>query len=337
VQYDRFIRLRRPLWDAFEVRLGRLGRGDGGRGRRVRGAIVDHDELEELAIGYRQVLHDHALAAARFPATGAAERLRRLALDGTHRLGGGADETVRRGGPIAFFTRTFPRAFRAQLDLLALAALLFAAAAALGLLTTAARPGLGVAFIGEEARSGLAEGRLWTEVLTTLPPEATSSSIATNNMTVAITAWAGGATAGLLTFYTLILNGLMLGAVVGVALHYSMGGELGAFIAAHGPLEITIILVAAAAGLAVARALVAAGDRPRGEALRAAARSAVTVLLGVLPWLVVLGAVEAWVSPEPAVPAAAKVALGLALVALFWVAALNPFLPPTESYDAEAR
>lgn len=322
MQYDRFVRLRRPLWDAFEAGLGRLGRG---------GGAVGHDELEELAVGYRQVLHDHALAAARFPATGAAERLRRLALEGTHRLGAGAEADGRRRGPVAFFTRTFPRAFRAQLDLLGLAALLFAGAAALGLLTAAARPALGVAFIGEPARAGLAEGRLWTEVLTALPPEVSSSKIATNNMSVAIAAWAGGATAGLLTFYILILNGLMLGAVVGVALHYSMAGELGAFLAAHGPLEITIVLVAAASGLAVARSLVAAGDRPRGEALRAAARSALAVLLGVLPWLVALGAVETWVSPAPAVPAAAKVALGLALEALFWVAALNPFLPPAEA------
>jgi uncharacterized membrane protein SpoIIM required for sporulation len=322
MDYRRFAQLRGPAMDDLERGLETARR---------RPRELSYEGLEGLAVRYRQVLHDHALAAARFPATAAAERLRRLALEGTHRLGAGGEESGRRRGPVAFFTRTFPRAFRAQLDLLGLAALLFAATAALGLLTTAARPALGVAFIGEEAREGLAEGRLWTDVLTTVPPEVSSSAIATNNMSVAITAWAGGATAGLLTLYILLLNGLMLGAVVGVTLHYSMAGELGGFLAAHGPLEITVILVAAASGLAVARALVAAGDRPRGEALRAAARSALAVLLGVLPWLVVLGAVETWVSPAPDVPAAAKVALGLALEALFWIAALNPFRPREET------
>lgn len=323
MHYDRFVRLRRPLWDAFEQGLGRLARGG-----------VGHGELEELAIGYRQVLHDHALAAARWPGTGVAERLRRLALEGTHRLAAADESGGRRRGLGHFFARTFPRAFRAQLDVLAVAALLFVAASALGLAISAVRPGLGLAFLGEEARAELAEGRLWTEDLgTTLPPAATSSAIATNNMSVAITAWAGGATAGLLTLWVIVINGLLLGAIFGVTAHYSMAGELGGFVAAHGPLEITIVLVAAASGLGVARALVAAGDRPRGEALRAAGRSALAVLLGVLPWLGLLGAVETWVSPSPEVPVGVKAALGVTLLALFWLAALNPFVGPLDEEE----
>jgi uncharacterized membrane protein SpoIIM required for sporulation len=130
-----------------------------------------------------------------------------------------------------------------------------------------------------------------------------------------------------------VVNGLLLGALFGLTAHYSMAGELGGFVAAHGPLEITIILVSAAAGLGVARAMVAAGDRPRGEALRQAGRTALAVLLGVLPWLGLLGVVETWVSPSPEVPVAAKAALGLTLLALFWVAALNPFLGPPRQED----
>jgi uncharacterized membrane protein SpoIIM required for sporulation len=130
-----------------------------------------------------------------------------------------------------------------------------------------------------------------------------------------------------------VINGLLLGAVFGVTAHYSMAGELGGFVAAHGPLEITIVLVAAGSGLGVARALIAAGDRPRGEALRAAGRSALVVLLGVLPWLGLLGVVETWVSPSPEVPVAAKVTLGVTLLALFWVAALNPFVGPLDEEE----
>lgn len=313
MEYARFVRLRTPVWDAFESGLGRLRR------RRV-----EHEELEEVAFRYRQVLHDHALAAARYPGTGAAERLRRLALEGTHRLAPG--EARRSGGLGTFFAVTFPRAFRSQLGILGVAVALFLGAAVFGVLGAVIRPELGVMFIGEAARADLARGRLWTESLvTTTPPAAASSSIATNNMSVSITAWAGGATAGLLTLYVILLNGFLLGTVFGLTGQYSMAGELGTFVAAHGPLEITLILVAGAAGLTVARSMLTAGDRPRGEAMAAAARRAVTVLLGVLPWLLLLGTVEAWISPRPEIPVAAKAALGIGLWLLFWVVALNPF------------
>src|SRR3954469_8418883 len=103
MDYARFIRLRRPLWDAFDGQLADRG---------VR--KVGYDGLEEMALRYRQVLHDHALAAARFPGTAAARRLQALALAGTRRLTG---EGRPRGGLLRFFGRTFPRAFQRQLGL----------------------------------------------------------------------------------------------------------------------------------------------------------------------------------------------------------------------------
>jgi uncharacterized membrane protein SpoIIM required for sporulation len=106
-------------------------------------------------------------------------------------------------------------------------------------------------------------------------------------------------------------------------MHYSMQGELLAFISAHGPLEITLILVAAAAGLSIGRALVIAGDEPRGAALARAGRDSLHVLLGCLPWFVVLAVVEVLVSPS-ALPVAFKLAIGLSLETLFLALALLP-------------
>ena len=160
--------------------------------------------------------------------------------------------------------------------------------------------------------------------MTTVPPAYSSSGIATNNLSVALTAWSGGLLAGIVPLYVVLLNGLMLGATVGVTLHYSMAGELLGFIAAHGPLELTLILVAAAAGLGLGRALVAAGDHPRSVALREAGRDSLAVLLGCLPWFVVLALVEVFVSPSPELPVAVKLILGLALEGLFLALALRP-------------
>jgi uncharacterized membrane protein SpoIIM required for sporulation len=119
----------------------------------------------------------------------------------------------------------------------------------------------------------------------------------------------------------------MLGSILWVTLHYSMAGELLEFISAHGPLEITLILVSAGAGLAIGRSLVAAGDRPRALAVRDAGRDALAVLLGCLPWFVVLAVVEVFVSPSPELPAELKVTLGLALESVFLFIAFRP-VPP---------
>src|SRR4051794_13677940 len=139
MDYGRFIRLRRPLWDAFDEQLAAA------KGLRK----VGYDGLEEMALRYRQVLHDHALAAARFPGTAAARRLRALALAGTRRLPGGGRGCRR--GLAAFFARPFPAAFQRQLDLNGIALALFLAAVLWGLTMAVLRPELGLLFLGPEA------------------------------------------------------------------------------------------------------------------------------------------------------------------------------------------
>jgi uncharacterized membrane protein SpoIIM required for sporulation len=314
MDYARFLRLRRPLWDAFEGQL---------TASRDRFREEGYEGLEAMALRYRQVLHDHALAASRFPGTAAARRLQALALAGTRRLTG--EGTARPGGVAAFFARTFPLAFQRQTGLLGTTVALFLLAVLWGLAVAVLRPELGLLILGPDAVRGLEEGHLWTESLvTTVPPALASSGIATNNLSVALMAWSGGVLAGLVPLYIVLFNGLLLGATVGVTLHYSMTGELLRFIAAHGILELTLILVCAAAGLGIGRALVAAGDRPQGLALRDASRDALAVLLGCLPWFVVLALVEVFISPSPAFPAGVKLLLGLALEGVFLALAMRP-------------
>lgn len=316
MDYVRLVSARGPLWDEFERRLAAASVSPKG---------VGYEDLELLALLYRQVLHDHAMVADRYSETGVARRLQALALQGTHRLQGGGGEKTLGFGP--FWTTTFPLAFRAHLPYLGAATALFAASLAFGLSLGIAEPGVGLSLLGPAAVAGLREGRLWTEALvTTVPPAIASSGIATNNMAVALTGWAGGALAGIGSLYVILMNGFLLGAIVAATLHFSLEGRLLAFVAAHGPLEITLILATAAAGLALGKAMVAAEDRPRRDVLTEAGRRALVVLGGCLPWFLVLGVVEAFISPSPTLPTHLKVALGAALETLFLLMAFNPFL-----------
>jgi uncharacterized membrane protein SpoIIM required for sporulation len=251
--------------------------------------------------------------------------LRRLALQGTHWLH--RDTKDHMPGLGEFFGTRFPLAFRAHALYLVAAASLFSTALVFGAALAIVQPGAGTVLLGRGAVEDMRRGHLWTESLvSTVPPAVSSSGIATNNMSVAMTGWAGGAALGLGALYVILLNGFLLGLILATTLHYGMAGALLEFVSAHGPLEITLILTTAAAGLGMGHALVAAEDEPRRVILARAGRDALIVLVGCLPWFLVLGLVEAIVSPAPAVPAGLKLALGLGLEATFLLLAWNPRL-----------
>jgi uncharacterized membrane protein SpoIIM required for sporulation len=89
--------------------------------------------------------------------------------------------------------------------------------------------------------------------------------------------------------------------------------------------------------LSVGRALVVAADQPRWERVREAAASSLLVVLGCLPWFVLLGVVEAFVSPAEMVPAAMKATLGLSLEAMFLVVAFPPTAAPVGRQERGGR
>ncbi|HPC82232.1 MAG TPA: stage II sporulation protein M [Thermoanaerobaculaceae bacterium] len=314
MDYQGFVAGRQALWQSFESGLAKLRR---------RARSTTYGEVEALAVQYRQVLHDRALAQARFAGTGAARRLQRLGLEGTYLLR--CDEAGVKWSWRRLLGRALPSAMRALLPRLGVCVALFAVASGFGLISTLANPDSAALVLGPARLRQLQEGRLWTESITSaVPPSVTSSAIATNNLSVALLAWAGGAAGGLGALYVVLLNGFLLGATFGVVAHYGMAARLGEFVVAHGPLEVTIILVSAAAGLGLGKALVVASERRRSELVRAETGAALGVLGACLPWLAVLAVVESFISPLAGVSVLAKVSLGFALLALFVLVGFRP-------------
>jgi uncharacterized membrane protein SpoIIM required for sporulation len=315
VRYDRFIELREGRWQAFRQQLQQLD------GR----SPMQHLELEALAVEYRRVLQDHALAQSRFPGTWVAKHLHDLVLEANHRLRISPGWQRFRLG--RFYRQRLPQLFRLHLVELGVAVSVFLVSAVLGLSMTVVQPSVGESFIGQGAVEGLRQGRLWTEVIADEGQHAFAAGmIARNNMAVALIAWGGGILAGTLTLWVVLVNGFMLGSVIGVTMHYQMEGRLFEFISAHGPLELTLILVAAAGGLKIARAVVTAGVTPRGERINIAARQSMALVLGCLPFFLLLGLVEGFVSPAPGLGSGFKVAVGVALWAVFVVVVARPGL-----------
>ncbi|NOK37568.1 stage II sporulation protein M [Corallococcus exercitus] len=135
----------------------------------------------------------------------------------------------------------------------------------------------------------------------------------THNIQVAFLAFALGITLGLGTAVMLFTNGLFLGALAQVYAAKGMAGWFWAWILPHGIPEITAICIAGAAGLVIARGMVAPGGLSRGQALRKEAVTAVKLLFGTLVLFVLAGFIEGTVSQihPPKLSVAFKVTFAL--------------------------
>ena len=302
---DRFVEDRRARW----ARLGNLISEANGRVERL--APSDVLELGRL---YRSASSDLAVARRDFALDAATERLNDLVATAHALVYSEAPTSGRRLR--RFFLHELPSSVRANSRFTAVSLAAFAipllATFAIGLLL----PEIAATALPAETRQHLAERRLWTDIPEGYRP-LVGPLIIVNNVRVAITAFAGGLTAGAVTLYVLIGNGAFLGTVLAVVHGYGLSGGLLTFTAAHGPLEISCIVLSGGAGLRLAWALLRPGDRSRSDALRLAGAQVIRVMLLVIPALGVAGILEAFLSPSGA-PIALKISVGAIAGLALW-------------------
>jgi uncharacterized membrane protein SpoIIM required for sporulation len=280
------------------------------RGRDV--SALSTSDLRELAQLYRQTAADLATAREDPSSTRLAAYLNQL-LGRAHNLvyAGSRREG---GGVIGFYTKTFPRAFRATWRYTALSTGLLLVGAVAGVILAIMSPGFQRFVLGGEMMETIERREMWTHSILPVKPLA-SAGITANNLSVSILAFASGMMAGVGTTLLLLMNGLLLG-VVGTACYQAgMSLALWSFVAPHGTLELPAIFIAGAAGLVMARSFVVASDRPRGECLIEASRLALRLFGGVVPMLLVAGLIEGFVSPTSLSPPS-KFAVGASMAAL---------------------
>jgi uncharacterized membrane protein SpoIIM required for sporulation len=151
---------------------------------------------------------------------------------------------------------------------------------------------------------------LWVHIPVNERPYA-SSFIMQNNIQVAIMAFGGGMLAGTFTVWAMVYNGLLLGAIMGLTMHYGVGLEMWSFVIGHGVIELTVICMAGGSGLMLGWAIIQPGLLRRRDALAQAGQRAVKIVIGCIPLLVVAGTIEGFISPAESIPWPFKFALGL--------------------------
>lgn len=303
---DAFVADRSPSWTELEDLVNRAGR---------RPERLGADGVHSLGAAYRSAVADLAFARRRFAGEPVVARLEHLVDRSRHTVYTSGSE---RAALLHFLTTGYWRRIAEKPRFLLVAALLLFGPALLAGFWAWRDPGPASGMVPKQYRtvtepreSGVSLGIAADE------EAAMAGHVLTNNIQVAMLAFAGGILACLGTAAVLVQNGILLGAVAGLAIGAGNGRPLFELITAHGVLEMSCIVVAGAAGLRIGWALVAPGYRPRVDALRDEARVSIQLVLGTAGWLVVAGIVEGFVTPSGLGLGPALV-VGWSLGTVFW-------------------
>lgn len=299
-----FIRLREKDWGRLEALLKNHA------GRRPFSAA----EVRELGILYRAVISDLALARRDYPSQRVAVYLNQLLTRAHGYIY--QDDVSNLGRFVRYFAQTIPLAFRHAARYTLVAFLLFALPALIAFRLAYVDPGIADTLGLQAQREALANQTTWTNIPIEQRPY-TSTVIMSNNIRVALLAFGGGMAFGLFAVYILAMNGVLLGALFGLAVHYGMGQVLLDFVIAHGVLELSVIFISGGAGLQIGYALIDPGRYSRRDAVSLAAQQAVPLAVIAIPLLIVAGLIEGFLSPSNS-PFVLKTLVGVGIATLVY-------------------
>jgi uncharacterized membrane protein SpoIIM required for sporulation len=162
-------------------------------------------------------------------------------------------------------------------------------------------------------------GELWTDgILNVTPSSLLSVRIFTNNIVVTIFACVAGIFYGLGTFYVIANNGLMLGGVFAFTRIHGLDGDLLKFIFAHGTVELSMICLGGAAGVALGESLIRPQLASRRDSLQQCTAKIARLFAALIPLLIICGLIEGFVSPDGAIGWPVRLVFGLANLALMY-------------------
>jgi uncharacterized membrane protein SpoIIM required for sporulation len=160
------------------------------------------------------------------------------------------------------------------------------------------------------------QGHLWTEgMVNIMPSSVLSVQILTNNIVVSVFAFCSGILFGLGTFYLIALNGLLLGSAFAFVHQHGLAPALFKFIIAHGPVELSVICLAGAAGTAIGESLIRPDRGTRRDSFQACTHRVAPVLLVGAALLVGCGLIEGFISPNPSYGLPVRIMIGIA----YWI------------------
>ncbi|MGH8149599.1 MAG: stage II sporulation protein M [Steroidobacteraceae bacterium] len=322
-----WMRARAPLWRRLAAEAGEAS----GRSR------ASAEEALATMEAYRTLARDLASARELLPGSAASAALE-SAYAAVHAAIGRAPHV---GGArwLALLREDIPAAAAMVRTTALWIALLMVLSALAGWWLITTYPELVGLIASERMIDGVEHGHLWTDqLLDVAPASLLSARIFSNNVVVTAGAFCAGLFFGLGTFYMIALNGLMLGGLLAFTHQHGLGLELLKFTFAHGPVELSVICLAGAAGTKLAEAVIRPAAATRAESLRRAAARLGPLLVACALLLLGSGLIEGFVSADPHVSIPVRLAVGLA----YWVLMLlmlsgRLYARPAPARDGSSR
>lgn len=310
------IKHRRDDWSELEMIIATFTRN---RRRRASAA-----ELSRFAALFRDVCADLARARAQSYPEDLVDYLNALAAR-SHNIFYTAPP-ARAGAPWRFFARGFPLTIRRNAVYVAAGLLLFFGplVSIIGLARADEEtlyhlmPKQALEFYEKMYERGHTEGRGEDQDI------GMTGFYLEHNVGIAFRCFATGIFFGLGSIFTLVFNGLGIGAVIGFITKTPSAMNLLSFIAGHGPFELFAICLSGAAGLRLGFGAIITGARRRRDSLRDAALDAVRLVLGAAALLGGAAVIEGFFSPS-SLPMSVKFGFGGACALfLVWYCGIYP-------------
>lgn len=312
---SRFLARRRPVWKSFETMLAGV---EGGVARRLSAteAFLFSRHLRELA-------HDLELIRTRDWGLDLEEYLNRLLSRGHDYYHASRTGTWRVVGE--FLLVDFPRVFRQWWIYQLVAAVLFFGPLAIGWALIQNEPSLASRVMPQEALDQY--DMMYADVEESDDPDDAGGSMfdtwneygnerasmagfyVQHNVGIALQCFGRGILLGIGTIYTLLFNGIAIGATAGYVLSLGHGDRFLSFVVSHGSFELTALVIAGAAGMVIGDAFLHPGEHSRWSALQRRGKDAGQLAVGAAFMLMVAALIEAFWSPAP-IPAEYKFIVG---------------------------
>ncbi len=287
---ENFIEKRKANWKRLEELVGQI--------RSVRGLrSLERGEVRELGRIYRRSASDLAIARVESRDQRLVSYLNNLVIRAHGMIYRSESKGVR--SIFDFYWHEFPAIFRRTFKYTLATFLIFVVIAACSCFATWRNDDFAdFAYLSPQTVEAVKSHKRWWERLNENAPTG-AAYITANNIGVSLKVFAFSIVPVVGTISVLMPSALQIGSLQALMIKYKMMGTFWNFGFGHAVLEFTAIFIASGAGLMVGMSLIAPGERTRREALIERSLTAIRLMVGCIPLLIVAGLIEGFISPLP--------------------------------------
>lgn len=278
---------------------------------------------DKIADTYLDVSADLAFAQTHYPDSEIVPLLNSISLSLHNQIYGYKLQRWRR--ILSFWMEEIPQEVYRHRKLMMLSLMIFVMAAVLGIVSTVAEPQFANQIMGDSYIEMTLRNIERGEPMGVYGTQSSHSmmiDITLNNIGVSFTLFVSGILTSFMPALVLVRNGVMLGTFMTFSFQHNILVDCLMAMWLHGVFEITAIVIAGGAGLILGSGWLFPESLPRGTSFRLAAKSGVKIIVGLIPFFIVAGFIESYITRHTHAPFGLRLALilgSLALVLFYFV------------------